>query len=271
MTKTNSAGKPRGILSSIPNPRIRYYRDKPTKTLQSTIEHFWMVRWDFPKNRPYIAETLPHPSVHLVFEKDGSSIGGPVTGKFKRTLNGKGFVFGVKFLPGAFSAFYKPSIANLANHKVNIESVFGESILQLEHSILRMTRFDAMEKAAESFFTSIPIKHDPRAILAQTIVATIMIERDIVHVRQLLARFNITARSLERLFENYIGVTPKWVIQRYRLHEAVEMIKSNAEISLTKLALDLGYHDQAHFIRDFKALIGITPSHFLRNATGKTV
>ena len=71
----------------------------------------------------------------------------------------------------------------------------------------------------------------------------------------------LSARSMQRLFRRYLGVTPKWVLQRYRLHAAAERI-AGGEGDLARLALDLGYFDQAHFIKDFKALVGRTPAGY---------
>jgi AraC-like DNA-binding protein len=52
------------------------------------------------------------------------------------------------------------------------------------------------------------------------------------------------------------------VIRVYRLHEAVEAIKAGTVVDWAQLALDLGYFDQAHFIRDFKALVGQPPGEY---------
>ena len=69
---------------------------------------------------------------------------------------------------------------------------------------------------------------------------------------------------MQRLFQQYVGIGPKWVISRYRLHEAVEQLAADRSVDWTRLALDLGYFDQAHFIRDFKRLVGRTPADFVR-------
>jgi AraC-like DNA-binding protein len=57
-------------------------------------------------------------------------------------------------------------------------------------------------------------------------------------------------------------VTPKWVIQRYRLHEAAEQLKGPNPPSLAAIAADLGYVDQAHFAGDFKRVVGRSPARF---------
>ncbi len=64
-------------------------------------------------------------------------------------------------------------------------------------------------------------------------------------------------------------MTPKWVIQRYRLFEAAEQLAAGHTDGV-RVAHELGYFDQAHFIRDFKALVGRSPLEFARNLTGRT-
>jgi AraC-like DNA-binding protein len=61
-----------------------------------------------------------------------------------------------------------------------------------------------------------------------------------------------------------VGVGPKWVINRYRLHEVVERLQESADISFTELAIDLKYFDQAHFIRDFRRFVGCPPAAYTR-------
>jgi AraC-like DNA-binding protein len=55
------------------------------------------------------------------------------------------------------------------------------------------------------------------------------------------------------------------VIKRYRLHEVVEQLASGAVMNWTQLALALGYFDQAHFIKDFKAILGKSPAEYAMN------
>ena len=58
------------------------------------------------------------------------------------------------------------------------------------------------------------------------------------------------------------GCTPKWLIQRRRLHEAAERLSGEERPDLARVAADLGYADQAHFGRDFRAVTGLTPGAF---------
>ena len=95
----SDVARPRGVLQGAPRGDIRHARHAPSADLAFWIEHYWIVEWDL--REPYVAETLPHPSVHLVVGSL-SRIAGVQTGRFTRRLEGRDRVFGIKFRPGAF-------------------------------------------------------------------------------------------------------------------------------------------------------------------------
>jgi AraC-like DNA-binding protein len=71
-------------------------------------------------------------------------------------------------------------------------------------------------------------------------------------------------RRLQRLFTDHVGVGPKWVIRRYRLHEAAARAADGTGLDLVRLAADLGYSDQAHLTRDFTSIVGLPPARYAR-------
>src|SRR6185312_10327542 len=106
---------------------------------------------------------------------------------------------------------------------------------------------------------------DARIATLNQIVARIAEEREITSVDDVLAHGDIPAmsrRTLQRLFREYIGVGPKWVIRRFRLHEAAERIDAGGSVDWARVAVELGYADQTHFIKDFKAIVGKTPTEY---------
>jgi AraC-like DNA-binding protein len=86
--------------------------------------------------------------------------------------------------------------------------------------------------------------------------------REIFSVEELAARAGMAVRSLQRLFSQYVGVSPKWVIRRYRLHELLERMHSGERLDWARMAAELGYFDQAHLINDFKSITGYTPTEY---------
>ena len=81
-------------------------------------------------------------------------------------------------------------------------------------------------------------------------------------VEEIARRHAVSTRTLQRLFRRHVGVGPKWVLRRYRLQEAAEQLAAGERSDWTRLALDLGYFDHAHFIRDFRAVVGRSPSEY---------
>ena len=63
------------------------------------------------------------------------------------------------------------------------------------------------------------------------------------------------------MFKTYVGLSPKWLIWKYRLQHALEMLKSQ-QLLLEQLTANLDYVDQSHLIRIFNAFLNITPKQY---------
>ncbi len=79
-------------------------------------------------------------------------------------------------------------------------------------------------------------------------------------VAHVAARFGMSPRTLQRLFAKHVGTTPKHVLQRFRRQRAIDHLSEERRVNLARLAAELGYCDQAHLARDFRATIGRSPS-----------
>jgi AraC-like DNA-binding protein len=98
------------------------------------------------------------------------------------------------------------------------------------------------------------------------IVAHIVEDRSITRVTDLAERLGTSTRRLERLFAEHVGLGPKWVINRCRLHEAVEVATRSEAVDWATLAAQFGYSDQSHLVRDFTATIGSSPQRYAQLA-----
>ena len=103
---------------------------------------------------------------------------------------------------------------------------------------------------------------DDEGLLVNAIVEYVEGDPEVQRVSQVCEKFAITERTLQRLTARRIGLSPKWLIQRRRLHEAAERLREVERPDLARVAADLGYSDQAHFGRDFRAVTGVTPGEF---------
>lgn len=257
---TRAAPKPaRGVLHAAQAP-VQHTRTAPIAALAEVIEHFWSVTWDL--TAPINPQTLPHPSVHVLIEGKRHEVAGVSTRRFSRVLSGRGRVFGIKFRPAMFRAQLGRSVASISNRVVPISEVFGRPGKALANGIERASVPEAIELAEAFFVTRAQIDSD--AIVLRDLVERAAVERSWVKAEHMANASGLTLRTLQRRCREYVGVGPKWVLQRYRLHEANERLKANPSIELAGLALELGYVDQAHFVRDFRTVVGVTPGAYAR-------
>jgi AraC-like DNA-binding protein len=255
---------PRGILNVRPeqarNGLARYW---PSVDLAPFIEHYWIVRWDEPQ--PRVAETVPHPSVHMVLETSGrSEIVGVMRTRFTRVLEGRGRVVGTKFRPGGFRPFVKPPVSAFTDRHPSLRDVFGSRAAGLGERVLSIDDDREGVAAVESFLRGLEPEADEPMALCAHVAARVADDRSIARVEQLVREFGTGLRRLQRVFGEYVGVGPKWVIQRYRLLDAAERVAAGTFVDWVDLALDLGYADQAHFIRDFRRLVGRSPADYAK-------
>ena len=241
----------------------------PSGGLRHHVEHYWIVRWDLRGQTPHVQEVLPYPCVHLVLEARASLVWGVTRRKFTRVLEGKGMVFGVRFRPGAFRPFAGFSISKLTDRSIAASEVFGEAVGAVERRVLGSADARAMVAAVEPFLIGRLPTPDPQLEIVQRIVLRITDDASITRIDQLVEWSGLHARTLQRLFSEYVGVSPKWIVQRCRLQEAVAALERSVgrEVSWAAMALDLGYFDQSHFIRDFRAVVGVTPTEYARRSS----
>jgi AraC-like DNA-binding protein len=264
---------PRGVLRTgvARDGPYRHERYHPSPDLEPWVEHHWTVEWDLRGSAPQRVETLPHPSVHLIFEAGGKSrVAGPSRARFSRLLEGKGGVFAVKFKPAGFHAFVGVPISGFAERTVPLPEVFGPSGEALDRAVLAAGHDPGRVTVVEDFLRGRRPEPDEEADRVSEMVYRVAREPEIQKVEQLAARAGPSKRTLQRLFAKYVGVSPKGVIQRYRLHEAAERLAAGQSIDQAGLALDLGYTDQAHFVRDFKSIVGVSPAAYARAARVST-
>ncbi|MCC6538395.1 MAG: AraC family transcriptional regulator [Bryobacterales bacterium] len=267
-----AAGPPRGILQRSPAPgAFTHARRTPAPELAPWIMHYWLVSWDLPEGVRHPVETLPHPNVQLVFSGAGALVHGVHTAKFTRTLEGRASVFGVKFQAGGLRGWYGDDVAALRGKTAPAAEIFGPEIDTLVPVLTADAAAESEKLAlANRYFQDRLPAPDAQARLAAEVVQLAAADIAIHTTGMLAARAGVSERSLQRLFSSYVGVTPKWVIRRYRLHELVERVHAGEPLDWAALAAELGYFDQSHLIADFRRLAGYTPERYRRAAATRS-
>lgn len=259
------AATPRGVLHTRRGAgAFEHARQAPAAALAPFVEHCWCVRWDLRGMPPQLQETLPHPNVQLVIERGEARVWGVHDGRFRRVLEGRETVFGMKFAAGGFRPFLGRAAGALANRSLSAHELFGAGIDTIVPAIPACANLAAMAALVEPLLLARAPPPDPLAAQARALVMQTATDRELLRAEQLAERAGMGLRALQRLFRDYVGASPKWVVQRYRLHEAVAQLQAAHMPDWAELALALGYYDQAHFIRDFRRLVGCAPADYAR-------
>ena len=265
-------GMPKGIVDPAgASSRIRLATLPPSAPLMPFVDYFWLVEWDLAGQAAQTQRVLPYPNAHLVFDAGQSAIHGIVRGAFLRKLEGAGRVLGVRFKAGGLRPFLSFPVARLADRTLALDEVLKVGSAEAERRVLGQPDQQAMIAAAEAMLLAVLPACDPRALLAEQAVQAAAAANGPLSAQALAARIGVQERSLQRLFSNYVGVSPKWVIQRFRLQEATWRLSMQGPADLSALACGLGFFDQAHFTRNFTKLVGQSPLAYWKSQQAASV
>ena len=257
----------RGILAPpAPAGEPLPWRVAPAPGLAYFVDYLWGTQWDLAE--PTVRETLPFPSVHLSIHTGTgrSGVHGVVRGKFSVRLEGRGSVVAVKFRPGGFQPFLGAPVSTLTDQVRALDDVFGPAGARLEAEVRACPEVPGRIAILERFLLDRLPPADPMIEVVDGVMQLIAGDRSITRVETVVERTGLNARTLQRCFVRYVGASPKWVVGRYRLQEAAERLAREGTGALSRLAYELGYADQAHFIRDFRNIVGATPAEYARRA-----
>lgn len=242
--------------------RFTLARRAPRADLAPFVERFWIVRWDLRGKPPFAQETLPFPCVNLVFGTHRPGLFGIPDERFVAHLDGCGWVVGVKFRPGGFSPFWHDDVVTLTARELPVHEAFGASGAAIDRAVHDAGDDDARIARIEAFLRARAPAADAQVEQAARAVALAQADPSLARVDDLAAQVGLPVRTLERLFRAYVGVPPKWVLRRFRVQEAAARAAAGTALDWSSLAHELGYTDQSHLIRDFKAQVGRTPAEY---------
>ncbi|MFO0624806.1 MAG: helix-turn-helix transcriptional regulator [Polyangiales bacterium] len=238
----------------------------PPPDLADVVAALWTGRWDLRGQPPHTTELLGDPCLHVVVEDgDGgpdARVVGVWTRLWRRTLQGRGRVLGVKLLPGAAGLFFAPPAHALSNRVTPLRDLMGDESIALQRDVLTAGTDDAFARLCDGLRPRRRADRAADASLAVALVRAVTADTSITDVATLSVRAGLCERALQRVFRAHVGASPKWVIRRHRLQEAALRIERGEVRSLADLAASLGYADQSHLARDFKAAVGRSPRDF---------
>lgn len=163
----------------------------------------------------------------------------------------------VRFTPGGAACLGVP-VAELTGRSVALDAILPRArIAQVHEEIAGASDAAARIAVVQRWLAELPYEDDPLVTGATRLLAN---AHDESSVSAVAAALGVSARQFERRFASRTGVTPKRFATLRRFEHAVA--QAAIAPSLTAAALDAGYYDQSHFIRDFRRFAGSAPSQY---------
>lgn len=244
------------------------YRYRPPSELHELIRGFWVPVWDLPPGRTTLQRVLQYPVGQLVIADSYARLVGPARGLGRQELAGQGWAVGTMLQPATASLLLDGPATVIVDGWVELDSLPGISGSDLTATVREQLlpnpadprgHLAALDAVCTALTHLLPIGEEDR--LVNRIIDLVEADASVMRVDQLTERLDIGERRLQRLVLRRTGISPKWLIQRRRLHEAAGRLAAGA-VDLATLAVELGYTDQAHLTRDFKRVTGTTPGAF---------
>lgn len=170
---------------------------------------------------------------------------------------------GVHFKAGGAHPFLGVSAGELRDADAPLDALWGTKAAELRDRLLEAatpeSRFQVLERALLAQVAR-PLEHHPAVAFA---LEEFQSAPRTKAVKEVSERTGLSQRRFIQLFSEEVGLTPKLFCRIRRFQEVIRLIGSGPRTEWAEVALRCGYFDQAHFVHDFRAFSGTTPTNYL--------
>jgi AraC-like DNA-binding protein len=247
-------------------PAVRHYR-VPRGVLNDFVEMLWLFDGYV---QPHAWERmLPMPTTELVIDlragapaAHAATVAGPHSEHWLLETATAASVVGVHFRAGGAFPFFDFPASELHNVQISLEALWGRKARLLVDEVLSAptpdAKFDVLERALLA--TARTLSRHRAVTRALRELADGNGGRPVAQVTSALGMSQ--RRFLER-FRGEVGMAPKLYARVQRFQAVIERVHTLTEVNWSEIAADCGYFDQAHFVHDFRAFSGFTPTAYL--------
>lgn len=254
---------------------------KPVQYLQPYVEQFWKGSFNTTGEPELKQRVVPNGFLELIIHLSDHHCDLPAKGRWSQSPNYTIIglytrpyevrfsdlvdTFGIRFKPeGIYNLFGIP--ASLFSESYDdMELVLGNSFREYCAKMKESVNIQERLRLTEQYLLKQLEKNNAELNYVNYAAEIIRKSDKFSKIEELPGKVYVSLRQLEREFKKKIGTTPKRYMRIARLNEVHRKLDENKELELTKIAFDCGYSDQAHFIRDFKNIMGVNPTIFIKN------
>lgn len=255
--------------------RFHYY--SPSEVLAPYIRQYWVLEAG-ASEAPVTERVVPNAHIELMFHYGNPfdiSTAGHRSSQPRSLISGLSHTFSdvvtrgesgviaVAFHPYGACNFFPFSLRELENLSIGLEDIDRSEIRDVEDRLGRARTLPERIVIVERYLAGRLKPIDPLDMKRlREGLRLIRESRGQIRVPELAEALCLSGKTLERKFAAYLGKAPKQYLRIVRFVESMHSLQRPGKENLTRIALGNGYFDQAHFINDFKALSGLTPSEF---------
>ncbi len=266
---------------------MKYTETYPDAIFSRHIESYWQVKTEVSYSTRPLEILLPTCTFNIIFSQQPCYIKSLSQPTWQLISPGVSFIgqtsehlciksdtpidiIGVRFKPFAFANILSIPAIQLSGSVVDLDQVLGSNInstLDIKH-LFTDTQIHLKHQYLDEIMYGIlsPTMSLDEKLRAQ--LNYIMDRHGNMKIKELTDEFKISKVTLRKHFINKVGLTPKKVCQIWRMNRVLQLKENHPNLNLTALCLEAGFYDQAHFIKDFKSIIGLTPRRFFaQNST----
>ncbi|MCO6147364.1 helix-turn-helix transcriptional regulator [Flavobacterium sp. NRK1] len=260
--------------------KIDYHEYKPSPDLKAYVECYWMHSFEGGSNEESpVQKCLPIGMYEMLFFIDenigliyNNGIWEPLprnffTGIYDKSVEWKmpgcGRLFGIRLKPETFSQLFDAPAASLYCSYVQLENFLGKEADELIHALFDKENITAIIAQTEVFLSkrlTLMEKRNNYIVAAANLIRNAKGNITIEEVSNTVA---VGMRQLQRSFKENMGTSPKSYVRIIRFRNALTCLKEVPEWA--DITYDLGYADQAHFIREFRQFAGEAPRRVANN------
>jgi AraC-like DNA-binding protein len=176
-------------------------------------------------------------------------------------------VVGIQFQPGGSFPFFRMPADEAENAEIALDDLWRARVAELRERMLAAPSVRAMFRVLEQDMLAQlarPLEWHPAVEYALYRIGR---TPHIATVTSITDKIGLSPRRFIQLFRQQVGLAPKTFCRVRRFQRVLHKVHGMSEVEWAQVALDSGYYDQAHFIHDFQAFSGVTPSVYLAAAT----
>jgi AraC-like DNA-binding protein len=251
------------------DPRIQVYTAPVVADLRPFVQSIWFMNWDIPDGEELRAIVVPTPCSHLMGLILPAISPSPIWHAFLKvktkgevtSLRGVGQSFGIEFRPGGLFPFLRGPVEAWPNGMLPLHTEFPLAPASPKFA----ENSDVLELwlgETERFFTGRLAQLRPNHLAEITQTIEMLTAPDVRQIDDILPAIPLSKRSLQRVFQSEVGVSPRDALRIARFHRSIKSMNLLNPDSLADFALESGYFDQPHLINEFRKLVDTNPSQF---------